>query len=506
MLRQRLIRTVCPFQLEAPSLIHEICRDMRCVWRRAFLLTFAMAVAAQLAGCTTSKVSVEQEVSAGSQPMVFSAIPGQAASAYDQSDRQLHDANWRELDKLGPHRSTLDKLVNSHDNKLQNNKPDNSTNARDVPFSELNATDKNQEEPTALPLTVAKLPDNRVQLIWHLRNIGGTAVTSRRDNGTSRETVTVKQPNLGDIIKVIESHLGDAGKVLPLPSQNALFINCKQDVQDSTVHLLDTLDVARAQVNIAAKIFETSHDFDYQQGARLLVERLASDSSQAVLSSFDTKNMLESLVSGAGPYQGSIIGMTQTLARAGVNVTASLQLLAQSGLISIVAAPHMTVEAGQSGYMLAGKELPIQSSQVSGTTVKYSTQYKPVGVQLYITPQAVGPDSVKLHLIVVVSSVEGFSPLATLNEGSTTTLLNPVIKSREAETVVTIRPGDTLVISGMKMNRNITREHKIPLLGDIPLLGTFFKSQRTQREMTDLYFFITPSLADAQFAGLNNGH
>ena len=94
------------------------------------------------------------------------------------------------------------------------------------------------------------------------------------------------------------------------------------------------------------------------------------------------------------------------------------------------------------------------------------------------------------------SSVSGFTPLPAMFGGHTDpeSLINPIIDSREAETAVTIDNGDTLVISGLRMVRTTTREEKIPGLGDIPLLGWLFKNHRSQQQMTDLYFFVTPAL------------
>ena len=145
--------------------------------------------------------------------------------------------------------------------------------------------------------------------------------------------------------------------------------------------------------------------------------------------------------------------------------------------------------------MLAGQELPIQSSSIVANVQQTNTTYKPVGVQLYITPQAMGPDSVKLHAISIVSSVAGFNPLPKISGNNPEqVLINPVIESREAETAVTIDDGATLVISGLRMSRTTTRENKVPGLGDLPLLGWLFKNHRSQQQLTDLYFFVTPTL------------
>src|SRR5947209_2908332 len=183
----------------------------------------------------------------------------------------------------------------------------------------------------------------------------------------------------------------------------------------------------------------------------------------------------------------------QAFQSAGVSVDVSFQLLAEAGLIQVVSEPRMTVAVGQTGYMLAGQEIPIQSTNVINNVLQVGTTYKPVGVQLYITPEAAGPNRVKLHTISIVSSISGFSPVPTM-AGGVVPLVNPVIDSREAETAVTVEDRSTLVISGLRMVRTTTRENKIPGLGDLPVLGWMFKNHRSQQEMTDLYFFITPEM------------
>jgi type II secretory pathway component GspD/PulD (secretin) len=154
----------------------------------------------------------------------------------------------------------------------------------------------------------------------------------------------------------------------------------------------------------------------------------------------------------------------------------------------------MTVAVGQTGYLQAGQEIPIQSTNIANNAVvTLATTYKPIGVQLYITPEAASAQRVKLHAISVVSSIDGFTELPLMTGGNTP-VQNPIINSREAETAVTVDEGSTLVISGLRMIRTTTREDKIPGLGDVPVLGWLFKNHRSQQKQTDLYFFITPTL------------
>jgi type II secretory pathway component GspD/PulD (secretin) len=505
-------------------------------------LGIRLIVAAGLMGVAGCVESTHPTVSTGVPQLkqgavVVSTMPEEAAAAYDESERQVSQADWRVLNRLGPQKPLIEGAGTIQEsNELKKAGRSTAPSARAVPFAKSGAgaaqagptpaatvASRPTTAPAAtapagdtlssattqpssvagasttsgLPLAVLPLPNDQVQLIWELRNIGGTSVTAQLDQGTSRRKVTVQAPDLKPLMEVVQGRLGKTGTVLPLPQKNALVITCPRTEEAAMVELLRRLDVPQIQVHIAAKIFETSHDFDFQQGARLLLNHVASDGTQSVLSTFDTKRLLDQASNGDTAFQGSVMSLVQVFEKAGISLNASLQLLAESGLISVVSSPRMTVGTGQTGYMLAGQELPIQSSTIVGTQLEISTSYKPVGVQLYITPESAGEDSVKLHLITIVSSVEGFAPLPTLTN-SAATLVNPIIKSREAETVVTTRPGSTLVISGMKMFRSITRENKVPVLGDLPLIGNLFKNHRSQRQMTDLYFFITPTLASAE--------
>ena len=157
----------------------------------------------------------------------------------------------------------------------------------------------------------------------------------------------------------------------------------------------------------------------------------------------------------------------------------------------------MTVAAGQTGYMLAGQELPIQSAQHRQRRADSISDAVQAGRRAALH-HAAGDrprpgqaahdldrvDRLRLHAAADARAERTREPM----------LVNPIIDSREAETAVTIDNGDTLVISGLRMIRTTTRENKIPGLGDVPLLGWLFKNHRSQQQMTDLYFFVTPTL------------
>ena len=431
-------------------------------------------------------------------PVVISSRPNADARAFAESDEQLTEADWKVLEKMGP-RPIWQQVHNKRKRSGAAAEPGTATASADdlgghgVPTTRPARTPVNEAD---LPVQVMPMADGKVRLIWLLRSYGGATVSSPRNGGTARREVTLTAADLAPLVTILTQHIGATGTVSPLPRENTLVITCEAALKESTLDLLDRLDVAPKQVEIVAKIFEVSHDFDFQQGAELVLNRLASDGTQTALSSFSAKRFATAVGSGAAaPVNGSVLQLMQTFADAGISVDLTFQMLSEAGLIKVVSSPRMTVAVGQTGYMLAGQELPVQSANVINNVLQTTTSYKPVGVQLYITPQSISEHHVKLHTISIVSGVSGFSPLPTLNgTGKSVGFVNPIIDSREAETQVTIPLGDTLVISGLRMVRSTSREEKIPGLGDLPALGWLFKNHRTQQQLTDLYFFVTPSV------------
>jgi len=114
--------------------------------------------------------------------------------------------------------------------------------------------------------------------------------------------------------------------------------------------------------------------------------------------------------------------------------------------------------------------------------VQQQVQYVNVGVTLQIAPR-VSPDGfVSSHVYCVVSSVTGYS------QGY------PTISQRQAETAATVRDGDSFVIGGLIQDENLTSRSKVPLLGDIPLLGQAFRTDKQTRTKTELYIIVTPHI------------
>jgi general secretion pathway protein D len=161
---------------------------------------------------------------------------------------------------------------------------------------------------------------------------------------------------------------------------------------------------------------------------------------------------------------------------------AALYAEIQKGNGRIVSKPRIAAQSGSTAKIITGDALPILTAiTLSGVNgVSQQVQYVNVGVTLQIAPRVSADGFVTSHVYAVVSSVTGFS------QGY------PTISQRQAETSATVRDGDSFVIGGLTQDENITNKGKIPILGDIPILGEAFKTTHSTRSRTELYIVVTP--------------
>lgn len=175
----------------------------------------------------------------------------------------------------------------------------------------------------------------------------------------------------------------------------------------------------------------------------------------------------------------------------GINLglSAQLNLLAQEGKASVLAEPQLSARNGAKATFLAGGEYPYAVSNLAGTTV----QFKPYGVKLDITPRV---DRNGVIRATIESEVSALDFSVTVGGGY------PALTTRKTSTEFNVRNGETLVLAGMISRKTATSIDKVPLLGDLPVLGALFRSKRFQNDETELVVFVTPTIVTAQSAGL----
>ncbi|RWK07404.1 type II and III secretion system protein family protein [Mesorhizobium sp.] len=169
----------------------------------------------------------------------------------------------------------------------------------------------------------------------------------------------------------------------------------------------------------------------------------------------------------------------------GLNFDVLIEALQRNGVVKILAEPNLTAVTGQTANFLAGGEIPVPIAQGSDVT---TVQYKPFGVSLGFTPTLIGRNRIALHVQPEVSSLSDAGAV-TANG-----FAMPSFVVRRADTTVEVASGQTFAIAGLFQQRTSRNLEKFPVLGDVPVLGPLFQSQRFQHEETELVILITPYL------------
>lgn len=182
-------------------------------------------------------------------------------------------------------------------------------------------------------------------------------------------------------------------------------------------------------------------------------------------------------------YQGVPLSRGFTaLSVLNMGLNAQLNLMEQNGTATILAQPTLSARSGSKATFLAGGEFPYSVSNVNGTTILF----KPYGIRLDIEPRVDHNGVIRAKILSEVSDIDT----------SISTISGPALRTRKTETEFNVMEGGTIVLSGLLKRDASTSLDKVPFLGDIPVLGTLFRSKRFQNNETELVVFVTPVAVD----------
>ncbi|MFH1081092.1 MAG: type II secretion system secretin GspD [Pseudomonadota bacterium] len=267
------------------------------------------------------------------------------------------------------------------------------------------------------------------------------------------------------------------------------------------------LDISRSMVYLEALIMEvnTAKNFKFGvewQGANpVSYDGKTGSYIGGVSGDKGSYSIAQGLLAGKGLPSGlsfGVVGQMINVATVGgtvisfPNLAAFVQAYQSDSDIRILSTPQLLTLDNEEAEITVGKNVPYVTRQDTtvGSTTNYSNyEYKDVGVTLKVTPQINKEGFVRLKLDQSVTKI-----VTQTAESQGTSILAPTTLKRTAKTTVTVRSGDTVVIGGMIEDNSDVGTYKVPLLGDIPLLGWLFKSRSSSSERNNLFVFITPHI------------
>nr|WP_253183312.1 type II and III secretion system protein family protein [Sphingobium phenoxybenzoativorans] len=246
------------------------------------------------------------------------------------------------------------------------------------------------------------------------------------------------------------------------------------------------------QVNLQVKIAEVNRNLLHKVGMNIS----GLGSGQGSFSGVVSRRSRDFVTRGTGP-NGTTYTFNQpadgstTLGFVadmfGMDVAGALDLAETSGLATLLAQPNLTSLSGETAGFLAGGEYPYQ---VTNGTLGNSIEFKQYGVQLSFTPTVLSDGRISMRVRPTVSSLD-FSINSSI----------PALKTRSAETTVELGSGQAFMIAGLLTSDTGNNIDKVPGLGNIPVLGSLFKSRSFQRNETELVIVVTPYLVKPMNAG-----
>jgi len=265
-------------------------------------------------------------------------------------------------------------------------------------------------------------------------------------------------------------------RIVPVWRQNSLMVISPPEYRQSIVELIEQLDRPGRQVLISAIVAEVSRDDATALGLRW--------SSQTINpTSADNSISLGTNAQGTRNDFAESLFNTSVL-NANVNLNLLLQALSEKTAVTILSEPKVFTADNQEATFFDGQDIPFVNELQSTNTGNpiQSFEYRAVGLQLRVRPRITPKRDVDLRVNLQLASI---APGQTIQNAL-------IVDRRETTTQLILKDRQTIVISGILRSEDSNIIRKVPLLGDIPIIGELFKSRETKRSNTDLLVFITP--------------
>lgn len=302
----------------------------------------------------------------------------------------------------------------------------------------------------------------------------------------STKIVFLKNANVEDIVKTAQEIATSKDKDKPIKSVitsnnelNALIISSSVAQINELVDLIAQLDMERRQVFVKVQIYEVSQNALENLGVKWGVD-----------GGFAQDNILASTSLNMGG-SGFVLppALTQNVdlgaVSKGLAIGAAIDLLQSEGAVDVISEPNLLSVNNIKSTIYVGKTQSILTSDSTGSNeldvTRNNYTREDIGLTLEITPQIADDDNVVLKIMISIEDVDASSG----GDRPTTT-------KRKVDTTAIVRNEDSILIGGLIRNSFSNSESKVPLLGDIPLLGALFKSKKESQDKLATIMSITP--------------
>jgi type IV pilus assembly protein PilQ len=306
-----------------------------------------------------------------------------------------------------------------------------------------------------------------------------------------------------EVVIALDKFKSPQGSVSSIKGTSHIIVTDTESKIREITALLDKIDRITPQILVETRIYDiTSRDkldlgVQWYAGRRTNVDVDGNPINDDItVSKSDTDTFLGSRTN---PYIGSrffaptskTAAATSAFLRFGwltphVDIDATLRAEQEITQAKLLANPRILVLDNETALFDIVTEEPYVERTISGGTVTETVKFKPVGVKLQVTPHVTREGMLRLHILpefgVLVERV-------TISASDV-----PVVDTRKVDTIALVQDGQTVVLGGMRKKGVSKEKNKIPLLGDLPLLGALFRFEGEDTAVTELVVFITPRI------------
>jgi len=276
---------------------------------------------------------------------------------------------------------------------------------------------------------------------------------------------------------------------------NALIVTASPQDFQVIADIIDKLDIVREQVVVDMLIVEVSEDTLKEIGIDwATIDDAVADSVRF----FGATNFGPRVDFIGGDWEGFSVGAWKQTS-SGLGIAAILRALEQKSGVNILSKPNILTSNHHKAKIIVGENIPVVSqsriteADPATPTSIHTFEYKDVGISLEITPHISQGGLIRLEIASEFTKL-----IENVTVSSDIAAYTPTTAKRQAQTVVSVSSGATVVIGGLIRDDKVTLEEKIPLVGDIPVIGNLFRFNRERLQKTNLLMFITPHVMASQ--------
>jgi len=317
------------------------------------------------------------------------------------------------------------------------------------------------------------------------------------------ETFEITYADVGQVVKALEKFISQQGSVSSIEGTSHIIVTDTESKVRDITNLIDTIDRVTPQVLVEVRIYDiTSKDnldlgVDWYAGRRtnwsatgypleddIVVERGGADT---YLGSITDPSLMAAFSAGTNKTEDSTLGYLRFgLLNDHLDIDAMLRAEKENIDAKLLANPRiMVIDNEEATFDIVTEHPYVERTITAGSTTE-TVKFKNVGVKLVVTPHVAGNEMLRLNI------APEFSVLVTRVQVASSNV--PVVDTRKVNTIALVKNGQAVVLGGLRKKETSQQVNKVPLLGDLPVLGNLFRFEGESTVNTELVVFITPHI------------